>query len=115
MSRVLNTLLVCAAFFGGALLMHYFGSERGNGVLLAGRFEGNGAFTVGCRLWDVPKIYPYGEDNPDTGTFLLSSDGAGLILIFDGLQGTVLVSGQSCGASVDYRRFPTELPAPGDE
>ena len=76
-------------------------------------FEGEGAVTFGCSLWEVPMVNPYGPDNPNEGFFAAQIAGSneGLreaAIIVDGPNGTTLISGQDCGISIDWRRFPTE-------
>lgn len=83
---------------------------------LPARFEAEGAFTLGCSLWDVPLITPYGADNVDEG-FAALQIGSGLrglelLAYIDGPNGSTLLSGMACGISVDWSAFP-EVPRPG--
>jgi hypothetical protein len=88
------------------------------------RFEGVGAFTLGCSLWDPRTVRPYDEENEHTGLVFLSiansSDGAtgppglDLFAVIDGPTGTWQISGKQCGVSVDWSGIPTEGPPPPD-
>lgn len=98
--------IVATAFVVGALA---FGVGRGHPAEapLPALFEttGGGAVTIGCALWDVPQPDP--EDyNGDTHDYVLESDRDSLFLVAVHAGHTVLISGEQCGISLDWRRFP---------
>lgn len=74
---------------------------------LPARFEGQGAFTVGCGLWEVPLVVPYDDKNTNEGKAALLFDGETLDAFVDSYDGTFLIHGKACGISVDWRAFPT--------
>lgn len=89
-------MLGAAHFGGGPLAQHE--------PQLPGIFEGQGAVTVGCALWDVPIT---GEDyTGDSKDFVVSGDRDSLIMLYSFGGKTRLISGSQCGYSVDHRVFP---------
>ena len=75
--------------------------------VLPAAFTGDGAVTIGCQLWDVPAITPYGSLNPDVGFAAGSFSPDEFLAIIDGPHGSATLHGRNCGVSVDWRRFPT--------
>lgn len=71
-----------------------------------GLFEGSGAVTVGCALWDVPTDGSAYDGDPKD--FYLSADRDEFVLAFVHQGKIKVASGQQCGISVDHRVFPTE-------
>jgi hypothetical protein len=89
---------------------------------MPGMFEAEGAVTLGCALWDRPTTRPYDADNEDVGVVVLSMrgsnrdyEGVTLLMLVDGPEGSVLVSGSKCGLSVDFRAFPPATKRPAGE
>lgn len=79
--------------------------------VVPGLWEGEGAITLGCSLYDTPQLMPYGKENEDTDTVGLQLRGDRdnpyqMLFVVDGPQGTVFLSGSYCGLSIDWRRFP---------
>jgi len=83
---------------------------------LPARFEGQGAFTLGCAFWDVPHLTAYGDDNPRTDLVSLAVGGESTdvqaFAVIDGPRGTAAISGSRCAVSVDWNAFPTRQRAP---
>lgn len=112
---VLFLLLVA----GGVIaLNHYAPDAEPHEWTMPARFEAQGAFTLGCALWDVPKITPYSDENPNDGLALVQfgPDPTGrrsILAIIDGPRGTSIISGLDCALSVDWSAFPkAERPVP---
>ncbi len=72
---------------------------------LPGIFEGDGAVTLGCALWNVPMA---GSEFDDPQLFLLEGDENELLLFTVHNGRLYIISGQHCGLSIDWRRFPME-------
>jgi len=82
--------------------------------VLPAYFNGQGAFTLGCALWDETYVTPYGPENARTDFAALSFDSEGLLAFIDGPNGTELISGKHCGISVDWRAIPHGPQRPGE-
>lgn len=78
-----------------------------------GLFEAEGAITLGCALWEVPRLRliedSYLRVNQD---FYLYADhdqyGSTLRLTVVHDLGVIDIEGKRCGISVDFRAFPDE-------
>ena len=88
------------------------------------RFEADGAFTLGCSLWDTPVLEPFSDDNPDIAmiSLFLNGDresGYSVQAFIDKRgDGMVLLTGTHCGVSIDWSSFDSqrqkgERPKPG--
>lgn len=95
--------LVAVAMLGAA----YFGAgPLHRSEQLPGMFEGQGAVTIGCALWDVPLQGEAYEGDPKD--FLVQADREEFLMLYS-LGGRMqIVSGKQCGYSVDHRVFPEE-------
>ena len=97
-------ILVAVAMLGAAHFGH--GPLAPKQEQLPGMFEGQGAITIGCSLWDVPqKGDEYEGDSKD---FVIQGDRDSVLMIYSLGGKTQLVSGEQCGYSVDHRVFPEE-------
>lgn len=95
-------ILVAVAMLGAA---HFgVGPIAHQEPQLPGLFEGQGAVTVGCALWDVPSK---GEDwDGDAKDFLVQADRDDFIMMYVHGGKIQTISGSQCGYSVDHRVFP---------
>jgi hypothetical protein len=74
--------------------------------VMPGRFEttGGGNVTIGCALLDVPEKGTDYEGDPHD--FLLQADREALLMVIVHDGHTYILSGQQCGISTDWTRFP---------
>jgi len=107
--RLLSVLALIIFILYGPLQ----GKETDKEWTLPAIFEGEGAITIGCSFWGVPRVLPYAQDNPNQGFVLIQAGGdetnpINLLLLVDGPSGATAVQGDNCAISIDWRRFPTE-------
>jgi len=78
-----------------------------------GMFEttGGGAITLGCSLWDVPDVSDSYDGDPHDFILQAARDSILGMFVHDGRL--YMISGEQCGFSIDWRRFP-ETPRPQD-
>ena len=117
MKRLLEGLLICGVIFFGAVtvagfwvqLKTYDGLTQRYSTMPA-RFEGQGALTLGCALWEVPEAYPDETVQPAQLWFKETSGKSvfGLVALVPAPRnkGMVQIYGAHCAMSVDWSAMP---------